>query len=207
VDLSPSDIRRRQFEQVRRGFDPQEVGVFLEQVAEIVAAREKEVASARAEVQRLERALTEARSAEEAVRLTMVAATKAKDEILSGAQGEADQVVDEARAEADAALESARREALALLEESRSDAENLVATAQREHDAVMTEVTTLRDVIRKASNVLKGMASGALAEIAHAEALLGNDAAAASVAARADSAGDALDPVDRLLEQLRASEG
>ena len=202
MELSPTDISRRQFEQVRRGFDPQEVGVFLERVAESVGDRDRELAGARSEIQRLERALEDARAAEEAVRLTMVAATKVKEELLS-----------EARASADAALSSARREALTLIEESRRDAEDLVTSARREHNALMDRAAGLRGVVKKTSALLKGMAAGALGDLAHAEALVesGLDGEEGDfevvLSAEQQDTGVAADPVDRLLAQLREAGG
>ncbi len=115
MELTPAEIRSQQFDQVRRGFDPQEVGVFLERVSAMLAARDKTIEARDAEITRLERALEEARAAEEAVRLTMVAATKAKDEILSGASDDAGRLVDSARSEASAIIDDARREALSVL--------------------------------------------------------------------------------------------
>ncbi len=172
VELTASEIRRQQFEQVRRGFDPQEVGVFLERVAEMIASRDREIASARAEVQKLERALDEARSAEEAVRLTMVAATKAKDEILAGANEDAGELLQTAQERAEEALTAARREALTLIEESRQDAEKLMASAKAEHEELLGSLDVLRTVVKKTGSLLKGMAAGALEELAHAEALV-----------------------------------
>ena len=213
MDLTAADIRRQRFEQVRRGFDPQEVGVFLERVAGIIAIRDKEIAGNRAEMQRLERALDDARATEEAVRLTMIAAPKAKDEVLAGANEDAGHLLESARSEAEASVIEARRDALMLIEESRKDAEQLLGSARREHADLLERVEIVRRVVKKAGNLLKGMASGALEDLVHAAALLeGADAGFDS--ADFDMAGDAvqnpesavsvsLDPVDRLLEQLR----
>ncbi len=210
MELTPSEIRRQQFEQVRRGFDPQEVGVFLERVAEMIASRDREIAAARAEIQKLERGLDEARSAEEAVRLTMVAATRAKDEILAGANEDADELLATARARAEEALTAARREALTLIEESRQEAERVMASAKGDHEELLGDVEVLRSVVKKTGTLLKGMAAGALEELAQAEDLIdagdgdggGFDVelVRAPVTARGDRGSD---PVDRLLGQLR----
>ena len=215
LELTPAEIRRQQFEQVRRGFDPQEVGVFLEKVAAMVSSRDKDLSDKDAEIQRLERALDEAKAAEEAVRLTMVAATKAKDEILAGANQDAGEMLESAKGEAEAALAGARREALSVIEESRKDAEELMESARAEHAQLLERAEVMRNVVLKAGNLLKGMASGALEDLGHAAALLEGtngtfdpadfevvvDDVGATVGESAVAV--AVDPVDRLLEQLR----
>lgn len=213
MELTPAEIRRPKFEQIRRGYDPQEVGLFLERVSETVAERDRQVAAARAEIQGLERALEEARGAEEAVRLTMMAATRAKDEILAGANEDAGHLLHNAQAEAEAALTSARREALLLIEESRRDADELAASAKQEHATLLNQINTMRDVTKKASNLLKGMAAGALSELGHAGSML-DDAARPipatgefEVVVSSKPAGATSDPIDRLLDQLREAGG
>lgn len=218
MDPTPAEIRRQQFEQVRRGFDPQEVGVFLERIAGMIAARDKDAASQQQEVRRLERAIDEARAAEEAVRLTMVAATRAKDEILAAANEEAGDLLEQARAEAESAIADARRDALVLIEESRKDAEELMSSVRSEHRQLDAQVAAMRDVIRKAGNLLKGMASGALEDLSHATTLLEEGGAALEAAdfeldvgelsaVPAQDVAGADDPVDRLLAQLRRAGG
>jgi cell division initiation protein len=210
LELTSTEIRRQQFDQVRRGFDPQEVGVFLERVATMVAERDKEIASTRSEIKRLERELDEARAAEEAVRLTMVAATKAKDEILAGANLDAGTMLESARSEAEAVVSAARREALVVLEDSRNDADRLVAAATAEQAELKRRIDLMRDIVLKTSNLLKGMASGALEDVGHAATLLegvagdagGGFAFVDTPAGQAAVSVDA-DPVDRLLRELR----
>lgn len=213
MEPTTSEIRRQQFEQVRRGFDPQEVGVFLERIAEMVAERDRQLAAMRSEIQTLERALSEARSAEEAVRLTMIAATKTKDEMLAAADNEAEQRLQSAASTAEATITDARREALALIEESRGDAEALMASASQEHEDLLGSLETLRSVVKKTGALLKGMASGALGELSQAAAILdtldehgATDIGlvlSAETGQVALSKSGAADPIDRLLEQLR----
>lgn len=213
VEPTTSEIRRQPFELVRRGFDPQEVGVFLERIAEMISDRDKQLAAMRSEIQTLERGLTEARLAEEAVRLTMIAATKTKDEILAAAEKQAEERLQSATSTAEASITEARREALALIEESRSDAEALMASARQEHDDLLTGMETLRSVVKKTGTLLKGMASGALGELSQAVAILDSldehgEADIGLVLGTetgevALSRSGTADPIDRLLEQLR----
>lgn len=213
MEPTTSEIRRQQFELVRRGFDPQEVGVFLERIAEMMSNRDKQLAVMRAEIQTLERGLTEARSAEEAVRLTMIAATKTKDEIIAAAEKAAEERLQAATGTAEATITGARREALALIEESRRDAEALMASASQEHDDLLMGMETLRSVVKKTGTLLKGMASGALGELSQAVAILDSFEEhgetdidliiGPEIGEVAVSKSGATDPIDRLLEQLR----
>lgn len=176
MDLTPSAIRRKTFQLVRRGFDPQEVGGFLERLAEIALANEKLIEEQTTELESLRRQLEEARSAEEAVRLTMVAATQAKEEIIGtanhdseeirrSAYHEADQVRNTAKEEADGTLNVARREALELLEESRREAQDMVNGARQENSALVGETEHLRGVVARTQALLRSMASGALEDL------------------------------------------
>ena len=67
-------VRRKKFEMVRRGFDPQEVGAFLEQVASRLADVERDLEEAHETLRSQAGELEDARATEEALQMTMVAA-------------------------------------------------------------------------------------------------------------------------------------
>ena len=181
MQLSPPDIRRKTFQLMRRGFDPQEVGAYLEQLSAHVADLQQRLTQAESTASGMEKELQEAKSAEEAVRLTMMAATQAKEEILAGAHQEAadlrsraasetDDLRRSAKQETEAVLNDARTEALTTLESSKKDAEEMVKAAREESESIVADTALLRQAIDSARSTLSSLANGALAELAGVEA-------------------------------------
>ena len=71
---------------VEKGYDPSEVDEYL--ASQMLQLR-KQVDSATSRISELESELEAARSREDAVRLTMVAATKTRDELVEQAEADA----------------------------------------------------------------------------------------------------------------------
>ena len=168
MDLSPSAVRRKTFEMVRRGYDPQEVGSYLEALAERVAEQQRELDQVKSSLSGMEGELSDAKAAEEALQMTMIAATQAKDEMLANARTEADRLLSAAQAEAKESVESARRQSLELLETSRREAEEMAGAAKAENEAMSAQVDVLRDVVARSRTML----ASATEEAQAAEALI-----------------------------------
>lgn len=66
----------------------------------------------------------------------------------------------------------AKRDALALMERSRAEADALVTEARLEHSNLEEQLIELRNVVQRTENLLKGMASGALGDVAKASTML-----------------------------------
>lgn len=116
----------------RRGYDPAQVdAAFVESVTE--------AENLRARISELEEALTAASEAEEAVKMTFLAATRTKDEILDAAKEEADKLIADARYEAFKTLTDANEEAGKALDEAREEAERIVATTGEEADRTVSD--------------------------------------------------------------------
>lgn len=109
--MTPQDVQGKQFDRAKRGCDPQQVATFLDQVAAVLAGRDRELHEARTEIEALSREVTDVKRNEEAFRLTMMAATEAKEEMLQRASEEAAKIEDNARASAELTMERARVEA------------------------------------------------------------------------------------------------
>ena len=136
MELSPQDVQQKQFERAKRGFDPQAVGTFLDQVAAALAARDRDLHEARTEIEALSRAVVDVKQNEEAFRLTMNAATQAKEEMLTRAAEDAQRLEDEAR-----------RGAEVIVERARVEAESHVATVKREVELLREEKQRLEHQI------------------------------------------------------------
>lgn len=117
------------FPLVDKGYDPGRVD---DHIATQSLQMREQLDSAAQRVVDLEDELQAAEEREEAIRLTMVAATKARDELLAQAREQAADVVADAR-----------RVAFALMTESRTDADDAVAEGKVIVDIARTEAINL----------------------------------------------------------------
>lgn len=128
MEITPQDVQQKQFDYVKRGFDPQQVGVFLDQMAAALAKRDRAIHEARTEIEALGSPDTEADQNREAFRLTLTVATKTMEEMLRMAGERAAQIEEEARAAAQT-----------LVERAQIDAEDKVASITREIESLEAE--------------------------------------------------------------------
>jgi DivIVA domain-containing protein len=115
-----------EFPVVRRGYDMDEVDAFMSRLDTVMDAK---LLSASVRIEALEAELAEAKRHEEAVNLTLVAATKTKDELLVDAQRELTEATGNAREQAERILSEAKREAFRLVTEANRDAEQIIGSA------------------------------------------------------------------------------
>ena len=177
MEPTPSDIRRKTFDMVRRGYDPQAVAAYLEEIADRMAELDRDLEQAQARLGTVEDALADAKAAEEALQLTMVAATQAKDEMLAKAKDESERMIREAKHESESALGEARREALELIETSRREADELTETSRKEADELTEtsrrEADELTETSRREAEQLTGAREENLAITSDVERLKG----------------------------------
>jgi cell division initiation protein len=102
--ITPLDIIQKQFAPGRRGYDADEVRVFLEEVRESMEELLKENQRLRAGLAEREAQIDELRSNESDVKATLMLARKVSDDLERTARREADVVVGEARLEAERIL-------------------------------------------------------------------------------------------------------
>ena len=105
-----TDVQRT-FPRRFRGYDPEAVRVHLEQVAEALAAAEREAARLRAENEALRADLGQRYRSEHTVAEALLQAQELAARVKADAEAEAKAVVDAARAEAERMLSVARAEA------------------------------------------------------------------------------------------------
>lgn len=127
------------FPLVRRGYDPETVDRFISDLRHSLLL---ELEQAKADIGVMRKELDEARRREEAIHLTLVAATQTKDQMLEAA----DRAVAEARALAketgDRIVSEAQYEAFRIVTEAREEAEQALADARREVELVRSEGAT-----------------------------------------------------------------
>ena len=117
----------------KRGYDPHAVEAFLDVAA---ADNDRMLNEAAARIAALESELEEAKRQEEAVHLTILAATKAKDDMLEAARHQAAEFVAKGRKEGDRIVTDARMQAFQLVTGARKEAETIVGEARAEAAAV-----------------------------------------------------------------------
>ena len=165
MELSPADIRSQSFRAVIRGYDPQQVNAVLAAAAAALEVALAEVAAA---------ARTKAPT-DEAIKLTMMSAVRAKEEMMSSAGHEVAELRRAAHDEAEGLVAAAQREAEAIMGKTKRAADQMVPRAQDEVAALELRIEQLKAVVRRTENLMKGMASGTLGDLDHASAMLTED--------------------------------
>lgn len=133
IDLTPLDVRnkRGEFKRLMRGYDPQEVDVFLEFVAERLETLVRENLQLRERSQGLQDQVDHQTSREQAVHDALVTAQELRTEIRTQTQREAEQLIREAEAEARRILTEADAEARTVTRQGERNVEVLKdATAE-----------------------------------------------------------------------------
>lgn len=148
VLISPEQIRRREFVTIRRGYDPDQVRDYMEQLADQVGLMQTLLREARQEAEAAVRATEKPRiDPYEALakRVTGVIreADSAAEQIRSGAVQDAERMTGEARADAD----RIRTDAQARAEETRAAAEAAAKQARAEADRTIAGLAERRDAL------------------------------------------------------------
>lgn len=134
IDLTPLDVRKKRgdFRKLLRGYDPQEVDVFLELVAERLEALVRENIAFRERTEALQHQVASWSGREKAVQEALVTAQELRTEMKTQAQRQAEFVLTEAQAEArrvlaeaDAEVRTRLRDAERRLDQAREALEEL----------------------------------------------------------------------------------
>jgi DivIVA domain-containing protein len=148
VLISPEQIRRREFVTIRRGYDPDQVRDYMEQLANQVqlmqsllreACQEAEAAIRANERPRVDPYEELARRVSGVIR----EADAAAEQIRTGALGDAERMTEEARTDAD----RIRTDAQARAEDARASAEAAVAQARAEADRTIAGLAARRGAL------------------------------------------------------------
>lgn len=102
IDLTPLDVRKKRgdFRKALRGYDPQEVDVFLELVAERMEALVRQNIQMRERSEQLQEQVSSSTGREHAVQEALVTAQELREDIRGQAQREAELIVQEAHRQA-----------------------------------------------------------------------------------------------------------
>lgn len=140
IDLTPLDVRNKRgdFKKLMRGYDPQEVDVFLELVAERLEALVRENIQLRDRTSTLQEQVEAQAGREQAVQDALVTAQELRKDIRDQSQREADHIMREAEsearrmvAEAEAEVRSRLRDVERQLDRSRDSLQELERRRKR----------------------------------------------------------------------------
>jgi cell division initiation protein len=154
MEMSPQRVRSAEFKTIRKGADPDEVKLFLSDVADELERAQNQAtameARARAAVARLQEAAQPAASVpavdasvdeSETISRTLLLAQRTADTAVAEARSEASRIVGAANDEAATTLDSTREMASQLLAEARVEARRVGET---ERAAIASDVEALK---------------------------------------------------------------
>lgn len=180
--MSSTDSR---FSTVKRGYAPDEVDEFLQTH---LAPLQEELDAARAHVVSLEAEVGDGQAREEAMRVTLLAATKTRDEFVADAEKRHVGTSESLRDEAHEILGDARREAVTLLQQANAEADHAIAASRREVDRIVAAANVeAEDVVGRATD-RNAITQSAIDEIreealtSRAEAKMAREEAKAAIA-------------------------
>ncbi len=115
--ISPLDIQQKNFPMRFRGFDPDEVYAFLELIREEMEELNRENASLKETVGRLENQLKDYKDMEVALRETLMTAQQMVDEYKNNARKEAELIIREAEIKGEEMLRDAQERVVKIHED------------------------------------------------------------------------------------------
>ena len=129
--LTPQDVQNKEFDKARfGGYDTAGVDDFLEEVADSIAALQKENATLNAKMKVLVSKIEEYRETEDALRMALVSAQKTAGEITSQAEERSIATVSEAEAKAATIVEEAETKSRALLSAAETKCRGMIEKAE-----------------------------------------------------------------------------
>jgi cell division initiation protein len=146
--ITPHDIRQQQFSsKMLKGYDPQEVDAFLDDVAEDYEAVLKEVALLKEQIAAQEERARGVTERERTLQDTLVTTQRLVDEMKNNARREAELILREAELSGEKAVEAARAEEgkiradiMALKRTRRQLVEEFMATLDRYHRLIVADL-------------------------------------------------------------------
>jgi DivIVA domain-containing protein len=134
IDLTPLDVRNKRgdFKKLMRGYDPQEVDVFLEIVAERLEALTRENMALKERAGVLQAQVNSQTDREQAVQAALVTAQELRADIRAQAQREAENVV-----------KAAETEGRRLVAEAEAEARTKLRDAERQFDKLEDAIQML----------------------------------------------------------------
>ncbi len=144
MSLTPEEILGKRFHDAFRGYNHEEVDVFLDEVAVAFDAAFKDLQAARGRAEELEGQVLELKGTEGMLKRTLLAAQRAADETMAEAKTEAAQLISVAEEEAAAAVASAKQQADDIIAGAMARQSQIEELTARLHGLQAAHLATLR---------------------------------------------------------------
>lgn len=154
--LTAMDVENQEFRRKMRGYDPEEVDLFLTSVSDEVERLNLERSEMLEERGRLRKELEGVRTREEALQKTLVTVQKMTEEMKQRAEKEGELIVQEARLRADRILKDAQ-DRLSRLETDISRSELERVSFERRLRGMLEQHVALLDMRREAREELDNL--------------------------------------------------
>lgn len=150
MDLTPRDINEKQFNDSFRGYNQEQVDLFLDEVAASFERAFVENQTFHHRLRTLEAQLVEARVAEDMLKQMLVTAQKTANETVEAAKTQAQNMIQEAESSAKQMWEEAEAKSKEVLSSADGQAQEMILQAiARENEATATLYESLRNFDRR----------------------------------------------------------
>lgn len=163
MDVSPKTLREVEFREKMRGYHPEDVDQFLEEVAVGLEVLQDRLRQAVERAQRAEAAAAEAGGSDETLRRTLVLAQRTADMAVQEAREQAARILAGAEQQAQALLSEAEERAKRSHEEAMSEVRSELARLESVRQQAEAEVGTIRRWVEEHRNTLTSSLKDALA--------------------------------------------
>jgi len=149
VDLTPRGIQDKQFNDAFRGYNHEEVDLFLDQVAESFDKVFNQNQTFHHRLKQLEEELEQAKSTDDMLKRTLLTASRTADEAIEEARSKAEVMISAASSQAAEILAAAEQKRDEMIAEAESRAAGLVEGAQHKERELQVTIEGLKNFSRE----------------------------------------------------------
>ena len=171
MEVSPKTLREVEFREKMRGYHPEDVDHFLEQVAAGIEVLQDRLRQAVERAQRAEAEASDAGGADDTLRKTLVLAQRTADLAVQEAREQAARILASAEQQAQSILAGAEERARRTMEDSVADVRAELARLESSRSQAQQDVDTLQRWLEEHKAHLQASLSEALAAVEQAGVL------------------------------------
>ena len=171
MEVSPKTLREVEFREKMRGYHPEDVDHFLEQVAAGIEVLQDRLRQAVERAQRAEAEASDAGGADDTLRKTLVLAQRTADLAVQEAREQAARILASAEQQAQSILAGAEERARRTMEDSVADVRAELARLESSRSQAQQDVDTLQRWIEEHKAHLQASLSDALTAVEQAGVL------------------------------------
>lgn len=171
MEVSPKTLREVEFREKMRGYHPEDVDQFLEQVATGIEVLQDRLRQAVERAQRAEAAATESGGADETLRKTLVLAQRTADMAVQEAREQASRILASAEQQAQSILAEAEERGRRTLEETIAECKAELGRLEANRTQAQQDVDTLQKWLDEHKEHLRSTLAEALAVVDRAGVL------------------------------------